>query len=506
MAKEASLAADATARRFVTFHVGDQRYALPAEQVSEITRLPAIARVPHSPKALMGLANLRGSVLPVASMRQLLGRDEKDSQSGAKAIVLDGAAPIALVVDGVERLIEVEEEDVQTEQAELAALAGERLKGAFLSKDTKAVTKVLDIQALLKAAFAERARSLRQTKRAAPAQTETQVTSPVRQTQRYVTFNISGQEYGLPLDAVREIVPAPQTITAVSSTEPLVLGVSGFRDSILPLLSMRGLLGLPPAEETETQSKVVITAVKGGIVGLVVDSMRAIIAAEEDRVDPMPPLLAARTGGEAKIGAIYRGEGGRRLVSILDLDRLFREDVMERLRSIRAALPSEESRGEDDQKQFLIFRLGDDEYGLPIEAVDEVGRIPDRITRLPKTPKFLEGVVNLRGEVLPVVDQRRRFDLPPLTDQSRRRLIVVRTERHRAGLIVDSVSEVLRIAAETVREPPALTEDMARLVHGVANLEQAGRLIVMLAPDELLTRAERALLDAFEAESKQAGP
>lgn len=504
MAKEAAHAA-ATARRFVTFHVADQHYALPAEQVSEITRLPAIARVPHSPKALMGLANLRGSVLPVASMRKLLGRDEKDTQSGAKAIVLDGAAPIALVVDGVERLIEVEEVDVQTEQAELAAVAGERLKGAFLSKDTKAVTKILDIPLLLKSAFAERARSLRQTKRAAPVQTETLVTSPVRQTQRYVTFNVSGQEYGLPLYAVREIVPAPQTITAVSSTEPLVLGISGFRDSLLPLLSMRGLLGLPPAGEAETQAKVVITAVKGGIVGLVVDSMRAIIAAEENQVDPMPPLLAARTGGEAKIGAIYRGEGGRRLVSILDLDRLFREDVMERLRSIQAALPSEESRGEDDQRQFLIFRLGDDEYGLPIEAVDEVGRIPDRITRLPKTPKFLEGVVNLRGEVLPVVDQRRRFDLPPLTDESRRRLIVVRTERHRAGLIVDSVSEVLRIPGDTVREPPALTEDMTRLVHGVANLEQAGRLIVMLAPDELLTRAERALLDAFEAESKQAG-
>ena len=64
-----------------------------------------------------------------------------------------------------------------------------------------------------------------------------------------------------------------------------------------------------------------------------------------------------------------------------------------------------------------MFRLGDDEFGLPIEAVDEVARVPDQITRLPKTPKFLEGVVNLRGEVLPVVDQRRRFDMPALDEQ-----------------------------------------------------------------------------------------
>jgi purine-binding chemotaxis protein CheW len=76
MAKEGSHAGDSTVRRFVTFHVADQRYAVPAEQVSEIMRVPAIARIPHSPKALIGLANLRGTVLPVASVRQLLGRDE----------------------------------------------------------------------------------------------------------------------------------------------------------------------------------------------------------------------------------------------------------------------------------------------------------------------------------------------------------------------------------------------------------------------------------------------
>ena len=67
----------------------------------------------------------------------------------------------------------------------------------------------------------------------------------------------------------------------------------------------------------------------------------------------------------------------------------------------------------------MVFRLGDDEFGLPIEAVDEVARVPDQITRLPKTPKFLEGVVNLRGEVLPVVDQRRRFDMPALEQTER---------------------------------------------------------------------------------------
>ena len=123
---------------------------------------------------------------------------------------------------------------------------------------------------------------------------------------------------------------------------------------------------------------------------------------------------------------------------------------------------------------------------------------------MPKAPKFLEGVVNLRGEVLPVVDQRRRFDMPGFAgDARRRRLIVVRTERHRAGLIVDSVSEVLRSAAAAIEPAPELARDVTPLVDGVINLETAGRMVLLLNPAELLSRAERSLLDAFQPATAQ---
>jgi purine-binding chemotaxis protein CheW len=212
----------------------------------------------------------------------------------------------------------------------------------------------------------------------------------------------------------------------------------------------------------------------------------------------VPAVLAARSGGEARISAIYRGDGGKRLISILAPDQLFREDVMQRLGTHQAADASEATVSGSAERQFLIFRLGDEEFGLPIEAVDEVARVPEQVTRLPKAPKFLEGVINLRGEVLPVVDQRRRFDMPAAGTSVNRRLIVVRTDRHRAGLIVDSVSQVLRSTAGAIEPPPDLTGDITRLVHGVINLETHGRIVLLLDPAELLTRAEHGLLDAFE--------
>jgi purine-binding chemotaxis protein CheW len=189
---------------------------------------------------------------------------------------------------------------------------------------------------------------------------------------------------------------------------------------------------------------------------------------------------------------------------VLAVEQLFREEVMQRLGDSRATHGPAEVHGEqrDEVAQFVAFRLGDDEFALPIEAVDEVARVPEQVTRVPKTPEFLEGVINLRGEVLPVVDQRRRFDMPTFDGAEGRRLLVVRSERHRAGLIVDSVSEVLRSSRDEIEPAPDLTGQATRLVNGVINLERAGRIILLLDPAELLSRAERGLLDAFQPDAQ----
>ncbi len=485
--------------RFLTFRLDRRLYALPAEDVVEVIRTPSVARVPQAPKALVGIANLRGTILPLTSLRGLLGLDETAVES-SRAIVLDGVAPAALAVDSVEALVTIASDRVETRQAELTAEPGELLTGTFQAEGLGAA-KILDVKTLLDKAFAQRA----ERKRHAPTRTSGGVrheeTADETQTDVFVTFDVANQEYALALSAVQEIVPAPETVTPMPRAETLVVGMMAFRDRLLPLLSLRGLLGFPPAATSNAREKVVVTSVGGAIVGLVADRARAIVSAERGLVDPIPAVLAARSGGEARIKAIYRGDGGRRLISILAPEQLFREDVMQRLGSRQTSAP-EKAQIDGAERQFLVFRLGDDEFGLPIEAVDEVARVPDQITRLPKAPKFLEGVVNLRGEVLPVVDQRRRFDMPKLEQPEGRRLIVVRTEKHRAGLIVDSVSEVLRSTVEAIEPAPDLTGEITRLVHGVINLEGQNRIVLLLDPAELLTRAERGLLDAFERKAK----
>jgi purine-binding chemotaxis protein CheW len=222
-----------------------------------------------------------------------------------------------------------------------------------------------------------------------------------------ITFDIAGQEFALDLGAVQKIISLPDSTTALPRGEALIMGMTTFHEQLLPLFSLRGLLGFAAASISDAREKIAVASVGGALVGLVVDRAHAIVSADPGRIDPVPSVLSARTGGEAGIRAIYRAEEGRRLISILAPEQLFREDVMQRLVSSGhgAARAQEQSGNLSEKRKLLVFRLGDDEFGLPVEAVDEVARVPDKITRVPKTPKFLEGVVNLRGDILPVVDQ-----------------------------------------------------------------------------------------------------
>jgi purine-binding chemotaxis protein CheW len=492
--------------RFLTFRVDSQLYALRSDEVTEVIRVPVVAKVPQSPVSLRGLANLRGTVLPVVGLRELLGKPTTAAPASARAIILDGAAPVALVVDSVSTIETIGSAQVELNQKDVGAAGSEKLLGAFPSGPDKEVAKILDIKGLLQAAFSNRARGKSAAGRGRAEAQPKSAGGALKKMEMLVTFEVAGQEFALPLESVREILPLPSSLTAVARAEAVVLGITSVRDTLMPVLSLRGLLGFGAATSAHRE-KVIVMKLGGEQIGLVADQARSIVSADPDLMDPIPPILAARTGGESRIRSVYRGEAGRRLISILSPDQMFREDVMQKLSQHRTDQTAITPAADENREEliFLVFRLGDDEFGLPIDAVVEVAQVPAQITRVPKTPKFLEGVVNLRGEVLPVVDQRRRFDMPKLENAETRRLVVIKTERHRAGIIVDGVSDVLRTHRADVAAPPELTDEKtARLIQGVINLEKADRIVLLLDPTELLTRAEQGLLDTFQAQSKKA--
>ena len=145
--------------------------------------------------------------------------------------------------------------------------------------------------------------------------------------------------------------------------------------------------------------------------------------------------------------------------------------------------------------QLVTFRLGNEEFALDILKVQEINRIVD-ITRVPKAPDFVEGVINLRGRVIPIVDIRKKFHLKMKETTKETRIIVVNIMNKTIGLIVDSVSEVLRIDSGIIQPPPPLIAGLdSDYIKGVGKLDD--RLIILLDIDKIFTTGDHRLIEGM---------
>ena len=137
--------------------------------------------------------------------------------------------------------------------------------------------------------------------------------------------------------------------------------------------------------------------------------------------------------------------------------------------------------------QLVSFRVEDEEFGLEILRVQEIIRI-QQLTRVPASPDFIEGVINLRGRIIPVISLRRRFGLAQGPPDKQTRIVVVEVNKAVLGFMVDAVSEVLRVPASTVEPPPRLGRVEREYVRGVGKLDN--RLLILLDIDRLMSEAE----------------
>ena len=153
----------------------------------------------------------------------------------------------------------------------------------------------------------------------------------------------------------------------------------------------------------------------------------------------------------------------------------------------------ENKKGSTELLQLVSFTLGNEEFGIEIQKVQEIIRMVE-ITKMPNSPDFVEGIMNLRGKVIPVICLRQRLGLEKLQADKNTRVIVVNIMGKTIGFIVDSVSEVLRIPSDLTEKPPEIAAGInADYIVSIARLED--RLLILLDLDRTLLSSEHALLE-----------
>lgn len=129
--------------------------------------------------------------------------------------------------------------------------------------------------------------------------------------------------------------------------------------------------------------------------------------------------------------------------------------------------------------QVVGFSIGKETFGVSLALVHEIVRVPE-VTAVPEAPEFVEGVINLRGRIVPVVDLRKRFGEKQITTSKKNRILVTELDKRIVGVIVDSTSEVLKLKEEQVEPPPAdlLQDGESTYITGIARLNE--RLIILV--------------------------
>ena len=506
--------------QFVTFSVAGEMFAVPMGPVQEIIRVPDVAKLPLAPASLEGLANLRGRVLPIVNLRRLFGCEQRTHDDATRALVIQLGQPLGFIVDRVASVLSVDASEVEAADAIQSVVSAEYLTGVI--KRTNAAGQpellmILDFAKLVEREFAslQRAGSDRlggasgamQSLEAIHAQDATS------DDLRLVSFSVAGQEYGIDIAEVQEIVQVPERITALPNVAAHVLGVMSLRHRLLPLVSLRGLFGLPHEPLSEHHRIVVIVLPGHSAVGLVTDSVKEVLSVPRTQVEPVPSVLAEDLSMQ-EFSAICRLDAGKRLVSVVAVERLLGmgkvrdaieqvehhvEQNMQEAMAQEHSSAAEEATATDEDVQVVIFRLGAEEFGVPIMSVQEIVRVPEGLTRVPKTPAFVEGVINLRGTVLPVVDQRTRLGLPQIARNDRQRIMVYLLGNLRTGFIVDSVAEVLRIPRQHIAPAPDLSPEQSQLIRRVAKLNGDRRLVMLIDPRYLLQASDMQAVEQIAA-------
>ncbi len=480
-----------------SFLLGQTELALPVAALQEVVNYPAaVTPVPLAPDHLLGLFNLRGTLIPIVDLRQLLHLPSEGVQSTSKiAIVELGDMRVGLLFDTTGEILRVPAaQRIVFERADHAPAV---ICGALKLDGGERILQILSAAALLglpdvpqlhhRAGAAER--------RAQQAQR--------RQT---VSFRVAGAHLALPMAAVQEIIRVP-AMHPSPLADDICIGMLNLRGTTVPVIDFVRFMGLTHGEPVTRadlgtvadERRIVVFNQMDVHVGLLVDEVRSIVGYRDDELLAMPSYSRRHVA----LFAGCLGNEGRDSIILLNAEALCSHERITAIAQGHRDLYRDKTqqaatrqRGGGARETYVTFRLGH-LLGVRIGQLREVIDYSDEVVVTPGAPDFVRGVLQLRREMVTVIDVRAMYSMSPYEDLAHAKILIVEHRGEKYGLVVDAVDNIITIeAASRIPVPAMLTRQLA---NGWGNgmteaVELPGRGTLMLI--DLATLCERAALEA----------
>jgi purine-binding chemotaxis protein CheW len=484
--------------QLVTFALDGVEFGLDIDRVQEITPRAGITPVPGAPSFVLGVVNLRGMIIPVLDSRLRFHLAPQEPTARTRIIILDLAGqPTGFQVDSVAEVVRVDDDTIRETPALVAGVRSDYLAGMVMA-GSRLIT-LINLDRLLDSSEFSQRQLLSDAASGHGLNTvTTEVLDAAAEELPYITFGLGQESFGISLELVEEILELPP-VTKVPDAPDYVMGVICLRDQVLPLLDLIQLLEVQDTPEAVHRDMVILLSIGEAKLGVAVDGIQEIIRIREADLLPPPQTLSERESARLE-GVVLRAD---RMVSLLKVLNVLTGEDQRKLAALGTRLTSrtvQEARAETHDLPLVVFHLDQEVYALRLHQVREIIMV-GLITPVPRAPSFIEGVLNLRGEVMPVMDLRDRFGLERRTATSLSRIIITSISDVWTGLVVDAVDEVKTVDERKLEEPPHYTSVGANAyIHKVAR--SAEGVVFLLDIQRLLSDVEGQQLETFQGKKR----
>ena len=491
--------------QLVTFTLDDVEFGLDIAKIQEIVNRSAITPVPGSPSFILGVLNLRGQIIPIIDTRLRFHLEPAEVTAKTRIIVMSLAdQSTGMQVDAVSEVVKLDDFSLRETPPLVAGVRSDYLAGMV-----QAGNRLITLIEMDKILDSEEFGQKESIQTAATGQAVGGFSEHAHESEEeeiedlpFVTFSLGKESFGVNLECVEEIVELP-SVTKVPDAPNYVIGVICIRDKVVPLLNLFHMFSVEPlANEDKPESNMVILVSIGSAkLGIAVDSIQEIIHIKNKDILPAPQTLQEEE--TARLEGVVMRSG--RMVSLLKVIQILNAEDQQKLASMSQHLGVQEIAeaevGSTEEISVVAFSLSKEIYGLELQEVREIIMV-GLVTPVPRAPSFILGVLNLRGEIIPVIDLRARFGLEHQEATDLTRIIVTPIADVFTGLIVDSVTEVKNIDKKLLEPPPQVTS-----VGANAYITQVARtskgVVFLLDLQQLLTDTENRQLSAFHGHGKK---
>jgi len=479
--------------QLVTFTLDGVEFGLDIDRVQEITHRTDLTPVPGSPSFILGVLNLRGLIIPVIDSRIRFHLAPQEPTSKTRIIVLKLASgPTGLQVDSVAEVVRLEDHSIRETPPLVAGIRAEYLAG-MVTVGTRLIT-LIHLEKLLDSAELSRRAEMDLSLTGTVAGMADDAEEDLEEDGRpFVTFRLGSESFGIALHEVEEIVELPP-VTKVPDAPDYVLGVICLRDQVMPLVDLSEILSIQEGDSARKRDMVVLLSFGSAKIGVVVDEIQEILRVQDGQTLPPPQTLSEAEREHLEGILLLPG----RMVSLINVLKIITGDDQEKIAAMGQGLGLNDTRAQETvpSLELVVFHLGPESYGLRLHEVREIIMV-GQITPVPRAPHFVDGVLNLRGEVMPVVDLRTRFGLERVEATTISRILITSIGGVFTGLVVDAVDEVRPVDLHRFGPPPAVTAVGAnRYIEKVARLDNG--MIFLLELKQLLTDGETEQLQGLQ--------